>query len=129
MMLRLLAVLLLLSMPASAAVQPGERMADPALEARAETLYMQLRCVVCQSQPIAHSDSEIAAALRAAVRERLLKGDSDAAILDYMRERYGDAVLMKPPMRTRTGLLWFMPLLALIMGGFIVARTLRGKPA
>ncbi|HEY8191398.1 MAG TPA: cytochrome c-type biogenesis protein, partial [Alphaproteobacteria bacterium] len=63
------------------------------------------------------------------VRERLMKGDSDTAILDYMRERYGDSVLMKPPLRARTGLLWFMPLLVLIIGGLIAMRTLRGKPA
>ncbi|HEY8190871.1 MAG TPA: cytochrome c-type biogenesis protein CcmH, partial [Alphaproteobacteria bacterium] len=62
-MFRLLAVLLFLSTPVFAAMQPGERMADPALQARAETLYTELRCVVCQSQPIAHSDSEVAAAL------------------------------------------------------------------
>lgn len=127
--LAFVAVLFFLSFSAFAAVQPGERMADPALEVRAGTLYTQIRCVVCQSQPIAYSDSEVAAALRAAVRERLIKGDADAAILEYMRERYGDAVLMKPPLRARTGLLWFMPLLVLLAGGFAAMRTLRGKPA
>lgn len=119
-------VLLLLSLPAFAAVQPYERMGDPALQARAENLYRALRCVACQSQSIDSSNAPVAAALRAAVREQMEKGATDQEILIYMRDRYGDMVLMKPPLVPRTWPLWLMPLAVLVLGGFAVTKTLRG---
>ena len=109
------------------AIPPSERLPDPALEARAQNLYAQLRCVVCESQSVAGSPSEMAAALRAAVREKLAAGETDAAILAYMQSRYGDAVLMKPPVKPSTWLLWLAPFLALGAGGVIVARAMKGK--
>lgn len=119
-------VLLFLSLPAFAAVQPYERMSDPALQARAENLYRELRCVACQSQSIDSSNAPVAAALRAAVREQLEKGATDEEILGYMKERYGDMVLMKPPLAPRTWPLWFMPLAVLALGGLAAAKILRG---
>lgn len=110
-----------------AAVQPHEKLSDPVLQMRAEQLYKELRCVACQSQSIDSSNAPVAAALRAAVRERLEKGASDEDILSYMQERYGDMVLMKPPLKPRTWGLWLMPLAVLVTGGVMVAKTLRGK--
>ena len=112
---------------AFAAVQPYEKLSDPVLQARAEQLYKELRCVACQSQSIDSSNAPVAAALRAAVRERLEKGASDEAILSYMQERYGDMVLMKPPLKPRTWGLWLMPLITLAIGGAMAAKTMRGK--
>ena len=129
MIWRVVIIFLLLSFPAFAAVQPYERMADPVLQARAEQLYKELRCVSCQSQAIDSSNAPVAAALRAAVREQLEKGASDEDILSYMQERYGDMVLMKPPLAPRTWGLWLMPLAVLVIGGVMAAKTLRGKAA
>lgn len=118
--------ILLLSAPALAGVRPAERMADPVMEARAQALYKDLRCVVCQSQSIAESDSEIAAALRAAVRARIQAGDGDQAVLGYLQERYGDQILMKPPVKPLTWPLWFLPALFLVAGGYAAWRTMKG---
>ena len=129
MIWRMVIIILFLSVPAFAAVQPYERMADPVLQARAELLYKELRCVSCQSQAIDSSNAPVAAALRAAVREQLEKGARDEDILSYMQERYGDMVLMKPPLKPRTWGLWLMPLAVLAIGGVMAAKTLRGKAA
>lgn len=120
-------VVLFLSFPAVAAVQPYEKMTDPALQARAETLYRELRCVSCQSQSIDSSDAPVASALRAAVRERLESGATDQEILNYMKERYGDMVLMKPPLGPRTWILWLMPLAVLALGGVAAVKSFRGR--
>jgi cytochrome c-type biogenesis protein CcmH len=98
------------------AVMPGEEMADPALESRARTLYQELRCVVCQNQSIDASDAEIAADLRALVRDRLLAGDDDQAVLDFVVARYGTYVLLDPPMEPLTYALWFGPPALLAVG-------------
>jgi cytochrome c-type biogenesis protein CcmH len=97
------------------AVLPDERLADPALEARARALGQELRCPVCQNQAIDDSSSELARDLRILVRERLVAGDSDAAVLEYLRSRYGDFVLLRPPVTPATYLLWFGP--AALLGG------------
>ena len=106
---------------------PDEIMTDPALEQRAMALYPQLRCVVCQSQSIGASDATLAADMRAVVRERLLAGDSDAEVLLFMQERYGDYVLMRPPLQANTILLWGMPFIFLLLGGFLAFRYIRGQ--
>ena len=129
MTVRILAILLFLSLPAFAAVQPYEKLSDPVLQARAEMLYRELRCVSCQSQSIDSSNAPVAAALRAAVREKLEGGATDEEILSYMQARYGDMVLMKPPLVPRTWPLWFAPLAVLALGGVMAAKTLRGKKA
>lgn len=112
----LLAVLLL-SVPALA-VEPSEMLKDPALEARAREIGRALRCVVCQSQAIDDSNAEVAHDMRRAVRERLTAGDSDQQVMDYMVARYGDFVLLKPPFKEGTWVLWLgAPLLLLLAGG------------
>ncbi len=124
----LLLILLLVPLMAHAALDASEKLSDPVLQTRAESLYRDIRCVVCQGQTIDGSDSEMAGALRAAVRFHLLAGDSDDAVRAFLRAQYGDSVLMKPPLRAGTWLLWFMPLLLLTGGGLIAARALRGRP-
>ena len=100
------------------AVEPGEVMADPALEARARNLSADLRCLVCQNQSIDDSHAPLAKDLRLLVRERLAAGDSDEQVRTYLVQRYGDFVLLKPPLRIGTLLLWGAPLMVLLAGGF-----------
>jgi cytochrome c-type biogenesis protein CcmH/NrfF len=112
---------------AAHAVQPGEALADPALEARARTLSEELRCMVCQNQSIDDSDAELAHDLRVLVRERLSAGDSDRQVLDYVVSRYGEFVLLKPQFSARNALLWGAPVLLLLAGGLVVVRGARGR--
>jgi len=118
---------------AAAAVEPGERLADPALEARARALSKDLRCLVCQNQSIDDSSAEIARDLRRLVRERLAAGDSDSAIRDYLVARYGDFVLLDPPVKPVTYLLWVGPGLllagAILAAAFVLRRQRRGAEA
>jgi len=106
---------LLISLPALA-VEPSEMLSDPALEARARALSRELRCVVCQNEPVDDSPSEVAHDIRRAVRERLVAGDTDRQALDYMVARYGDYVLLKPPFKTRTLVLWLGAPAVLLLG-------------
>jgi cytochrome c-type biogenesis protein CcmH len=116
---RLLAALALLSClaggAAQAATSPDEVLADPVLEQRARALGKQLRCLVCQNQSIDDSDADLARDLRLLVRERLVAGDSDAEIIAFLTARYGDFVLLKPPVRPATWGLWFGPVLLLVL--------------
>ncbi|MEY3281644.1 MAG: hypothetical protein RL674_1629 [Pseudomonadota bacterium] len=89
---------------------------SPELELRYQSLTEELRCLVCQNQNIADSHAELAQDLRRKVYEMLSSGQSDAQIIDYMTERYGDFVLYRPPFNVRTILLWFTPVLALLIG-------------
>ena len=107
--------------PAAQAVQPDEILADSAMEARARALSAELRCMVCQNQSIDDSDATLARDLRLLVRERLKAGDSDAAVLDYLHARYGDFILLKPPFKPGTALLWLLPALAVALGGIAIA--------
>lgn len=109
------------------ASDPEERLADPALEARAERLSRDLRCVVCQNQTIDESDAPLAADLRRAVRERIAAGDTDAEAVDWLVARYGDYVLMKPPFRLMTLALWLGPALIALLGALGVALYWRGR--
>jgi len=106
---------LILASPAFA-VLPSERLADPALEARARTLGQELRCVVCQNQTIDDSSADLAHDLRVLVRERLVAGDSDRQVLAYLTSRYGDYVLLRPPLKPTTWVLWFGPPALLVAG-------------
>ena len=99
------------------AVQPEEQLADPKLEARARNLSLDLRCLVCQNQSIDDSDAELARDLRVLVRERLISGDTDAQVLSYVVERYGEFVLLRPSFSARNLVLWGTPLLVLVIGG------------
>jgi len=91
-------------------------LSDPALEARARTLSRELRCVVCQNESVDDSPAEVAHDIRRAVRERLVAGDTDRQVLDYMVARYGDYVLLNPPFKTRTLVLWLGTPAVLLLG-------------
>jgi len=113
---RLLLFLCLLLAPVAApAVEPNEILDDPALEARARDIGKNLRCLVCQNQSIDDSNAALAKDLRVLVRERLVAGDSDDETIDFVVARYGDYVLLKPPFKPVTYLLWFGPLLLLAL--------------
>jgi len=126
----ILAALLLLAAPAFA-VEPNEMLADPALEARAREISKELRCLVCQNQSIDDSNAELARDLRVLVRERLSAGDSDGEVFAFVVARYGDFVLLDPPVKPGTWLLWFGPIgiLILVTGGTILYFSRRGRAA
>jgi cytochrome c-type biogenesis protein CcmH len=115
-----LTCLLLLAPLAARAVQPDEIMADPRLEARARALSVQLRCLVCQNESIDESHADLARDLRVLVRERLQAGDSDDQIRAFLVRRYGDFILLKPPFKLETWLLWGAPFLILLAGGGVI---------
>ena len=98
------------------AVEPNEILKDPALEQRARALSQNLRCLVCQNQSIDDSNADLARDLRVVVRERLTAGDSDDQVIDFVVARYGEFVLLKPPVNARTMLLWGGPALVLLFG-------------
>ena len=131
---RSLALMLLLAAALPAlAVEPAERLADPALESRARAISAELRCLVCQNESIDESHADLAHDIRMLVRERLTAGDSDAATVQAVVNRYGDFVLLKPPVEPATYVLWFGPVALLLVGlaGTIVwlrRRTAVGEP-
>ncbi len=127
-MIRVLALLLLLVPGLAGAVEPRERLADPALEARARALSRTLRCLVCQNESIDESGADLARDIRVLLRERLAAGDSDAAARRFIVARYGDFVLLKPPLELATVVLWFAPVLLLISGGIAVVLYVRRRP-
>jgi cytochrome c-type biogenesis protein CcmH len=106
------------------AVQPDEVMKDPALEARARALSSELRCLVCQNESIDDSEAPLARDIRVLIRERIGNGESNDAVRDYLVSRYGDFILLKPPFKAETLLLWLSPLLTLGLGvaAAIIAR-------
>lgn len=107
------------------AVEPDEMLQDPALEERARVISQDLRCVVCQNETIDESNATLAQDMRRLVRQRVLAGDSNQEVLDYMVERYGDFVLLRPRVSPLTWPLWFGPLILVLIGGFVVARHMR----
>lgn len=129
MMRRLLLIgtaVTLLAGPALA-VEPGERLDDPALESRARVLSQELRCLVCQNQSIDDSNADLAKDLRLLVRERLVAGDTDDEVIDYLVSRYGEFVLLKPRFDWATLALWGTPVVVLLAGiGFAII-TVRGR--
>jgi cytochrome c-type biogenesis protein CcmH len=124
-----LAALLLLMAAPVAAVLPDEMLADPALEARARTISRDLRCVVCQNQSIDDSDAPLARDLRLVVREQLMLGKSDAETVDYLVTRYGNFVLLKPPVEPATWALWLGPFAVLFGGGAALLAWSRRRTA
>ncbi len=114
---------------AVAATGPGEALGDPALEARARGLTRQLRCLVCQNQSIDDSDADLARDLRRIVREQLVAGRSDEQIVDYLTARYGDFVLLKPPVKPATWGLWFGPALVLVIAAVGLVVYVRRRSA
>lgn len=107
----------LAAIPLAIAVEPDEVLEDDLLEARARAISGNLRCVVCQSQNIDDSNAPLAKDMRLLVRERLLAGDSDEAVYAYLVERYGDYVLLKPPVQQNTVFLWAAPLVVFLSAG------------
>ena len=99
------------------AVRPDEMLSDPVLEQRARNISRDLRCLVCQNQSIDDSEADLAHDLRVLVRKRLVAGDSDKQVVAYIVARYGDFVLLKPPLKTATLALWFGPLVLLVLAG------------
>jgi cytochrome c-type biogenesis protein CcmH len=122
-------LLLLLATAPAAAVEPGEMLADPALEARARAISREIRCLVCQNENIDDSGADLAADLRRLVRERLTAGDSDRQVRDFLVARYGDFVLLRPPVEPRTWLLWFGPPALLAIAGLALWRQGRRRAA
>ena len=125
-LLRLILLLALLPM-AALAVQPDEVLSDPALENRAREISRNLRCVVCQNQSIDDSDAPLARDLRLLVRERLKAGDSDGQVYGFLVARYGDFVLLRPPVKPATWLLWFGPAIVLVLGGIALVMWFRRR--
>jgi len=107
------------------AVEPSELLADPKLEARARSIASELRCLVCQNQSIDDSDAPLAKDLRVIVREKVKEGASDAQVRDYLVARYGDFVLLRPPVKPETLLLWAAPALALLGGASAIFAAVR----
>ena len=123
-----LALVVALGAPIAAhAVQPDEMLADPKLEHRARDISGGVRCMVCQNENIDDSNAPLARDLRLLVRERLKKGDSDDQVRDYLVERYGDFVLLKPPLKPDTLILWITPALVLLGAAAFTIARMRGR--
>ncbi len=124
----MLALVLSLALFPALAVEPSEILDDPVLEARAREISQQLRCVVCQNQSIDESNADLARDMRVLVRNRLLAGDGNSEVIDYMVSRYGDFVLLNPPFKASTYALWFGPGVIVLLGIFAVTVFYRTKP-
>ena len=125
----LIALVVLLAADLASAVEPGEMLKDPALEGRARAISQEIRCLVCQNQSIDDSNADLAHDLRLIVRERLTAGDSDRQVRDYLVARYGDFVLLDPPLKKKTIFLWGGPALVLLLGIAIIAGAARRRRA
>lgn len=119
-MIRVLFLVLGAVLLAGATTVPEKRLPDPEQEARAQDIMAEIRCLVCQSESIANSNADLAADLRQVVRERVVAGDSKAEVKTYLQDRYGDWVLLEPPFKTTTVLLWLAPVLFLAIGAAII---------
>jgi len=125
--LRLALLALVVAAPAFA-VQPDEMLKDAGQEARARELSAQLRCLVCQNESIDDSDASLAKDIRLLIRERIGKGESNADIRDFLVSRYGDFILLKPPFRLSTALLWLSAPLTFLLGGVAIWFGSRRRP-
>lgn len=123
----LLGIALWAMLQVAAAVLPQEAMTDPKDDARARSLYQEVRCVVCQNESIAGSSADMAADLRRDIRGHISEGLSDSEIRDRLRARYGDYVLFRPGFSLSTALLWLTPLGVLIIGGIIFGLTTKSR--
>ncbi len=123
-----LGLLAMLAIAGSAlAVEPDEILKDPVLEKRARAISKRLRCLVCQNQSIDDSNAGLARDLRLLVRQRLTAGDSDQAVVAFIVARYGDFVLLRPPVKPVTYILWFAPGLILLVAGLGTGIFLRRR--
>jgi cytochrome c-type biogenesis protein CcmH len=119
----------LLAAPAVAVSDPGELLPDPAQEQRAEALGHQLRCLVCQNESVEESNADLARDLRRIIRQRIVAGDSDPQVIDWMVARYGNFVRLLPPFNVMTFALWGAPGLALLAGIVAAVMARRRRPA
>lgn len=110
-------------------VLPSEKLADPVLEARASAISKRIRCVVCQNQSIDDSNAPLAADLRVLLRERIASGDTDTQAIDYLVQRYGNFVLLKPPFQPDTWFLWLAPFGVLVISFAAFAAQIRRNRA
>jgi cytochrome c-type biogenesis protein CcmH len=122
-----LGLLVLLFAFAAGAVQPDEMLKDPALESRARALSEQIRCLVCQNESIDDSEASLAHDLRVLIRKQIQEGRSNAQIRDFLVKRYGTFVLLKPPFRASTLVLWLGPLIVLVAGAAGLALYFRSR--
>jgi cytochrome c-type biogenesis protein CcmH len=111
----------------AAASDPAERLADPGQEARAREIFREVRCLVCQNESIDDSEAELAADLRQVVRGQVAAGRSDEQIRDFLVDRYGEFVLLKPPFSAGNAALWAGPFVVLLLGALILAVLLRRR--
>jgi cytochrome c-type biogenesis protein CcmH len=125
-MIRWLFLLLLACGPALAVNDPADQLPDARLEERARVIGRELRCMVCQNQSIEDSDADLARDLRRIVREQVVAGKTDAAVTEFVHQRYGDFVLLRPPIKLSTALLWATPAVALL-GGLLLIRGMRRR--
>jgi cytochrome c-type biogenesis protein CcmH len=109
------------------AVEPSERLADPALEARARAIGSELRCLVCQNESIEDSNADLAHDLRVLLRQRIAAGDTDQQAIDFIVQRYGQFVLLKPRLEPATYALWFGPPAVLVLAVIAIALNLRRR--
>ena len=122
-----IAVLLAAALP-SHAVNPDEMLKDPVLEQRARDISAGIRCLVCQNESVDASNADLAKDLRVLIRERLMAGDSDQQVRDFLVSRYGEFVLLKPPFSVRNIVLWLLPLILLaIAGSLLIIRSRNGS--
>ncbi len=110
------------------AVEPDEMLKDPKQEARAEAIGHQLRCPVCKTESIEESDADFTRDLRKVVREQIAIGKSDTEVLDFMHDRYGDFILLRPPFKPATWALWLAPPVILVLGGIFAFFMTRRRP-
>lgn len=122
----LIACCLFITAPALA-ISPEERLADPAAEAQARELSAQLRCLVCQNQSIDDSDAPFAKDMRRLIRQQISSGKSNDEVITFLRQRYGDYVLLNPPFTSTTAMLWVAPfvLLVVAVAGVVLMRARR----
>ncbi len=132
-MKRALALVMFALLAAGPALASYDHLSDPAQEARATALQKQLRCVVCQGESLDESNAPLAADLRRLIRQRIAAGDSDAQVKAFLVSRYGNFILMKPPVMPSTWLLWFGPFVILLaaggIAGFVIIRASKKVPA
>ncbi len=120
---------LLLATPAFAVSDPAELLPNRAQELRAEAIGHQLRCLVCQNESVEESNADLARDLRRIIRQRVVAGDSDRQVIDWMVARYGDFVRLRPPFNGLTLVLWGAPLIALLVGTTAALLARRRRPA
>lgn len=118
---------LVIDIDPSFTVEPNEIISNPIYENRARDLSKGIRCLVCQNQSIDDSDSDLAKDLRRIIRKKIIQGDTDDEIEQYLVDKYGNFILMKPPLYQDTYILWISPLLLMLVGITIIYFTLKRK--